>query len=250
MRTYLTYAIGIALMVLFAYMTSYYPQMLSTLFFVYIVAVLGITFLLTGKSAARMVRDIEYISKGKRLFSARKETINKLKILDAEELSRELRGQSTFMAIYFLPMILVLALIFIPGIRDAIIGSLEGLFGDLAHDKHLARFIAYLTFYSLFYVVSLSSMVASKVVQRKYGGMLMVPQSYVVTDRGLILDERTPIKFPLTDAKVSINEKRNFVEIELKSAQQPTGGVVRYRLYTRQPRVLYDILRERLAEQR
>mgnify|MGYP000330093238 CR=1 FL=1 len=246
---HLSYVLGIAAMVAFAYMTSYYPEMLSTFFIAYMGVVLLATLLITGKSASRLVKDLEYVSAGRKIFSAKKDTVNKLKLLDSENLAKELKGQSVLALLYIIPLIVFFAVVFLPGAREGIIGVFRGLFGGFIADEHLLSFMSYLAFYFLFFLFSLCTTLLSRVTYRTLGGMLIVPQKYLVTDRGLILDDRTPLKFPLKDALLKLDERRRFVEITVKSSAQGTG-TVRYRLYTRQPQGLYSLLSKMLSEER
>jgi len=243
MKRYLTYVLGIAAMIFFAYMTTYMPEMLSTLFIAYIGVVMAITFLLTGRSVKKIIEDIEYIQEGKKLFSAKKETVEKLRMMDMPLLKNELKGQGLIFAIYFLPIILVIALIFFPQLRTGMISTLETYVKGYTADEHIARFAAYLGFYFTFYVVSILTLLANRLYQgRGEGGMLVIPSTYVVTDRGVILDERTPVKFPFR-GEVKVNEKRKYVELLVESTGQPgSPQKVKYRLYTRQPRHLYEII--------
>lgn len=246
---YLSYALGLAAMVAFAYLTSYYPEMLSTFFIAYMGVVLLATLLMAGKSASRLVKDLEYVSAGKKVFSAKRDTVNKLKLLDSENLAKELKGQSLLALLSIVPLIVFFAVVFLPGAREGIINIFKGLFGSFVDDEHLLSFMSYLAFYFLFFLFSLCTTLLSRITYRTVGGMLVVPQTYLVTDRGIILDDRTPLKFPLKNALLKLDERRKFVEITVKNPAQGTG-TVRYRLYTRQPQGLYSLLSKMLAEER
>ncbi|MCD6208942.1 MAG: DUF2208 family protein [Thermoproteales archaeon] len=242
MNRYIMYVVGIIATVIFAWLSSFRPDLLSLMFIGYIVIVFGATFLITGKSAARIVKDLEYIEKGQKLFTARKESVNKIKIMDPR-LNEDLKTQGIIMILYFIPTIIIFALVFIPGFRDQFLSSVSSLILPYVGEKQTSLFFAYLTFYGMFYVISIGFNLFSRLFYRGKG-VIMIPSEYVVTDRGIIVDKKTPLKFPLK-GNIHLNESRKFVEIIVDSPQ-PGMQKVRYRFYTQQVKKLYEILRGQL----
>jgi len=106
----------------------------------------------------------------------------------------------------------------------------------------LAHFIAYLIYFEGLFVIT---QVSYWWALRKVGKikMIQMPQSYKVTEKGIVLQGlvgKSAIAFPLPrEARVEVNEKRKFVEIVVEGKR----SVTRLRLYARNPRRLFDILK-------
>ena len=248
MRLIINYIIGIIAMIFFAYVTSHLPQYSSTLFMGYFAVMMVILFLTTGKSATKMVSNIEQIKKSKKIMEIRKETVNKLRILDSNKLAQEMKGQALLSMFMFIPIIFIILIMIMPNLRENIItffGALALKLGQI--DEKTKLFAGYLGFYMIFYIFSISSMIITRLYQKKSGGMLLIPSTYYLSENGLILDERTPILFPLKDSEMTIDEQRKFVEIKtIISLGMGGKSKSRIRLYHPQPKQLYDALKNYL----
>jgi len=102
-------------------------------------------------------------------------------------------------------------------------------------DPRLAVFATWL-------IVFESMFLLSQAMRKVLGGSIepapMVPASYRVTEKGIVLKSglKSVISFPLPEnTRVLLNESKNYVELRL-----PKGSKVR--LYTRKARRLYEIL--------
>ncbi|RLE84804.1 MAG: hypothetical protein DRJ41_02460 [Thermoprotei archaeon] len=234
-RMVINYVVGIVSMVAFAYISSYFPEMFSYLIIAYMVLMMGLILFMTGKSTSRMIKDVSYIEKGNVIAKISKETINKLKSKDIAILSRELSDQGKLMMLSFLPLILFIIIIFFPSLRDVF-----SVVGQLGRTEQERNFLSFLSFYLFIYVLSISSSMFTRIYARRKGGLLMIPSQYVVTDRGVVADKRTPIKIPVEKTKIRYDSKRKFVEIVVPG--QGGSPDSRVRLYSPNPRELYNTL--------
>ncbi|MCE4599413.1 MAG: DUF2208 domain-containing protein [Desulfurococcales archaeon] len=116
---------------------------------------------------------------------------------------------------------------------------------SVGNDK-LAHFIAFLVFFEgLFIINQLSMLWALKRVGRVT--MVNIPQSYVITDRGIVIKGligKTGLEFPLPeDIEVRYDQKRGFAEL-IKHGSRSTTKI---RFYARNPKRVYELLKKGLA---
>lgn len=242
-RMALNYVIGIISMFIFAYISSYFPELFSYLIIAYMVLMTALILFMTGKSTSKMIKDVNYIEKGKVLLKASKEIINKLKSKDISLLSKELSDQGKLMVLSFLPFIIFIIIIVFPSFRD-----LFSVVGSLGRTEQERNFLSFLSFYLFLYLLSILSSVASKIYTKKKGGLLVIPSQYVVTERGIVADKRTPIKIPVDKSRVKCDTKRKFVEVRVSG--QGGSPDSRIRLYSPNPRELYELITtSRLTEE-
>lgn len=245
MNSRATMVLSIVLLVVFAYLSSHFPQHLGTFFIAYFAVALAVTLFMGGRAASALIRDLEYIKKGKVLLSVGKDEVIKLKSKD-KILNDELKRQSTLAFPQFIIFFIMFMILIIPYIRDSIIFHLRNLISIYILDSNLVNFISFLLFYGIFtFVFQISSVYSRKGIE-KMGGKLEVPLFYVVTENGLLLEERIPLKTPLRILDIKVDTRRRFVEFKVRSTM---SGVSRYRLYHEEPRSLEAFLR-RLTEQR
>jgi len=244
MREYAGYVLGLVSMILFAYITSFYPQHSWTFFIIYFILMMAFTFATTGRSASRTIRDLEYVKGGTKLLEAKKHTVQKAKLNDPM-LVQELKGQSALLLLSFVPVAVFMAIVLVPGLRDAIMNGLSGYFRGMG--ERMSLFLSYLVFYLLFYITSLGTSLITRVYYSRQGGMLVIPSTYTVTERGIIIDGRTPITFPLKNSDLRVDQERRFVEVRVRAPLSGGAPVSRLRLYHPQVMQLYKILKERLS---
>ncbi len=232
------YALGIVAMVVFAYISSYYPQYNTEMIIAYFVLMMVMMFALTGKQAGQLMRDMQEIQAAEVVYKVKRETSAKLKEKDYAKLKEEMAGQWKSMLVGFAPLIALLLVFYVPQLRDMFF-SIGGMFTE---DKQLANFISFLILYGIFYMVSMPLSLINMRRQAKQG-TLNVANEYVVTEKGILVDNRLPIKFPVP-GKVEVNNKRRFVEVH--TTQQTMGMKVKtkVRLYTPEPTKLARIIRE------
>ena len=232
------YVLGVLAMVLFAYVSSYYPQYNMEMMVAYFVFLMLIMFAFTGKQAGQMMRDLQEIQAGEVVYKARKETVAKLKEKDFAKLREEMSGQWKMMLVGFLPLLIIILVFYVPPMRAAVF-SLGWYFTD---DKQLANFISFLILYASFYVFSVPFSIYSMGRQAREGA-LSVAGEYVVTDKGILVDNRLPIRFPLK-GKVEVNARRRFVEVHTTQSTMGMEVKTRVRLYSPEPTKLARTLKE------
>lgn len=237
--------LSVALLIIFAYLSSHFPEHLGTFFIVYFVAAMVITLIIGGRTASALVRDLEYIKKGRMLLSVGRDEVAKLRNRD-KTLNDELKKQTLLTVPQIVTFFIIFTILLIPYIRDSIIIFLRNLLHSYIQDPSIVNFVSFLLFYGLFtFIFQVNSLYSRKGMER-LGGKLEVPLFYAITENGLLLEERIPLRAPLRISDVKVDTRRRFVEFKVKS---PLGGVSRFRLYYEDPRTLEAHLR-RLAEQR
>lgn len=235
------YLLGLVLMVAFAYMNANYPDKTWLFFLLYLFTFFGIMILITGRQARNIFRDIEEVKKGEVLYSASTEEVLKLREKDMEKTQGELAAQLKLSLLPFLTLFLFLIVFYIPSLRDAF-GSLGRA---LSSDQKVATFYSFLTMYGLFYALSLTTGMYTRRLQAKTG-TLNIATAYVVTTKGVLVDERLPIKFPIRGS-VTVDSKRKFVELVVKQEVMGSEVKQRVRLYTPEPSRLASLLKGRVA---
>lgn len=238
----LQYGLGVALMLVFAYVNANYPEHTGFIFALYFLVFMGVLLLLTGRQARGILRDIEKVSRGEVLYEVSASEVAKLREKDFEKTRPELAAQVRYAMLPFLTILLFLAIYSLPWVREAFL-DVGRSFTD---DVKLANFISFLALYVIFYAVSVVVGFAAKRSQSRVGS-LQIASRYKVTTQGILIDERLPIAFPLK-AKVSVNSKRKFVELELE--QQVMGSKVkqRIRLYSPEPSKLAALLKPHIQD--
>ncbi len=251
MHRALTYLLSIIAMIFFSYITTYYQQYASMIFLGYFILMMAIMMIAAGKSASKVIKDMNYIQEGKRILEVDSETIRKLKEKDYLVFEEE---KTQYMAnlITFIPMLLIMAIFLIRWLRESLFQGVRAFVGGFVSDEQLAVFASWLVFYSLFFVIAQGSYLITRVYfKTKKLTPLTVASTYTITQKGLIIDNRLPLKFPLKNAKLTINTKRKFVELEIEgipSAGMPSSQVSRIRLYTSNPKDVYKILKDKVEE--
>ncbi|MCD6357563.1 MAG: hypothetical protein DRJ96_01590 [Thermoprotei archaeon] len=245
MRRALNVAMSAVLLLLFSFVTSYYPGYLSLMFILYIVTTLAISLAVAGRGAVRMVRDLEYVRGGKRLLHVSREVVERLRRRD-RELGEELGKQHRASLVQMTVLIAAMTVFLIPSLRDAAIMALRGVFEPLGLDPKMTQFLVFLALYGVFFLASNVASILSSRSLEKLGGPLQVPAFYTVTSRGLILEGRVPIKAPLSPLEVEVNTRRRFLELRVRSPSASglvSSATSRIRLYYENPRELESYLR-------
>ncbi len=233
----LNYILGIVLMFVFAYINTYYVQYSNLLMIAYFVIMGAIMFIFTGRSTSRMLKDIEEIKKGNIIFEVGREEVEKVKLKDMNVLADELKEQGKMTLISMIPVIFIfIILMFNP--RQFLL-SLAKM---LTSNENLVNFMSYIFFYMLLYAVSITSTLFTRFYSKKQRGFLMIPSRYIITDKGIILDGRSSVKFPIKKENIRYDNKRKYVEILTSTTQGGSTIKSRVRLYYSKPKEIYDIL--------
>jgi len=250
MRRALNMLLSLGLILLFSYVTSYYPNYTSLFFILYIVATLLVTVAIAGRGAVRVVQDLEYVRAGEKILHVGRDVVERLRSRD-RELRSELSSQQKAYAMQILVLIVIFSIIALPGLRDQVLGVLRALISTLGLEAKLTEFLVFLVLYLAFFSISsIMNFVVSRNIE-KSGGPIQIPVFYTVTSRGLILEGRTPLRAPLKPTEIRVNTRRRFLELRVRAptpgARAPTS---RIRLYYENPRRLEEHLRKLTEESR
>lgn len=224
---------------LFAYLSSYYPQYVWTFLLLSFVAMLAVTLFASGRAASTLLKDVEHVKRGRVLLSVSRDAVTRLKSKDrvlSEELSKQ--ASANLPQIILLPVLFIVMLI--PAVRDTMIFYVNNLIShfDLSYD--VKNFLSFLLFYGMIMATFQLAFHYSRRKVESLGGKLEIPLFYVVTENGLLLEERIPLRAPLKVLSMRVDTRRRFVELRVRA---PVGGTSRYRLYFDEPRTLEDHLR-------
>jgi len=237
-----SWLLSVALLVLFAYVSTYFPEHVGTFFLVYMLAALAVTAMMAGRSATAIYRDLDYVKSGKLLLSVSSDEVAKLKSRD-RELGRELSEQTKAIVPQLVAPFVIMFALLIPDVREGVLGGLASLVDQLNLSEQAERFLSFLLFYGLLTLtLYLVNYAAGKRLQRA-GGRLEVPSFYLVTDRGLVLEGRVPLKAPISAQSVKVDTRRRFLELQVRTQAGLGGGTSRVRLYCENPRELEALLK-------
>lgn len=231
------YLIGIILVVLFAFINAMFPEQTGLFFLLYFVMFMGLIFLITGRQARGILRDLDHINRGVLIYEAPRDEILKLRERDFQHTRREISAQMKYAMLPFLSMILFLVIYSVPQIRELFMG----IGSSLTQDKQLASFFSFLSLYGFFYAFSVSLGLYARRAQARVGA-LSVATTYRITSAGLIVDERLPVRFPIK-GRVIVNTRRKFVEIETEQSVMGSKVKQRLRLYHPEPSKLASLLK-------
>jgi len=253
MNRALTYIISIVAMIFFAYITTYFQQYVSMIFIGYFVLMMIIMMIAAGRSASKILEEINYIQEGEKIITISKETINKIKEKDPLVFEEE-KSQYYTSLITMIPLLAIMVILFFKGVREGILNEVRSFVGNFVTDEQFALFASWLVFYFMFFIIAQGSYFIGRLYSKvKKTVPLTVAASYTITDKGLIIDNRLPLKFPLKNAKIFLNTKRKFVEIEVKGlkiaapgGQQQTSKI---RLYSHNPKEVYEILKNNIERE-
>lgn len=254
MNGYKQWVMTIVTMTAFAFFSVYLPpEIQSWMFLAYMLVFFGIYMAMAGLGTRKILQDIEYVSKGKLLYEADKKEVFKVKAKDGR-LTEELKEQTKQSMAHFLPMMVYLSIfifiIYVPSIREALITLPYEKLKPIIGDEKLSRFAAYLLFYFILMAIQLIPLRLLSKRGTFRGSQLLMPSKYRVTDRGIVIDDRMAIRFPLSLRTIKVDRSRKFVEIKLKNlpgAPAMQTGEVRLRLYTNKTEELAEILKIKMS---
>lgn len=123
---------------------------------------------------------------------------------------------------------------------------------SLTPDPSLAAFLDFFVmFEGSFFISQAFTLYMRKKLVKKMPSMVIAPRRYLVTDRGISakgFGTTFALKFPLENVAVAFNERRKFVELTIEHPEK-SGASTRIRLYSRNPKRLYEIIRRRVSSQ-
>ncbi len=214
------FAVVIALIL--AYGGAWKGMLFTLLFIVYFAGMIGFSLLM----ARRRGSPVQELEDARVLF--REDNAREVMVQDeglAEEFSahtkmflKSFAGFGAAMVIYWLG-----GMFYQRGV-EALASTLGG---------HLAGFVYWLIVLEVAYVAAYGLGMRMSMSKTAFP---VTPASYTVTEKGIAVKGLGgfAIKFPLEGYEVILEERRGFVEIK--------GEKVRLRLYTRNPRKLYDLI--------
>jgi len=246
------YVLNIVLLEVFVIVSSFVPQYSGMFFIVYFIAIMVVVVFFTGKSARKILRELEELMDAEVLFRARKETIAKLRARD-RGYEKEMGGQAKYQIGYLLLLSFFIFLFSNQSLRSYIAYIAEGIVGK--EDVIMLNFIQYQLLYTLFFLLSF---VGFRFLGKYSKGgptpSLMVPSSYIITSRGIILEDRLPLSFPLKVKNCKINSSRRFLELEFERHPLQSGmtmmastGSFKVRLYAPNPKEVWNIIRNNVT---
>ncbi len=237
-----------ALSVLFAAMFALInvfvpPEYFSYVFTAYIIVIILFSTFMSFRAVRRTMREIEHVNKGKRLYVMQKEEIAKIAYADPcmKEDMLKLAKASTLSLTGMFAMIIVFMLLF-GTLRDLVVNTVAdataAALGELP-----ARFLGFFLLYLLLAILSYAFLLSSQIYARK-AGAVQILQTYTVTERGIVADNRIALRFPLKAKKVIVNRARKFVEIRTHSEALST--VAGIRLYAHDPAALWNAIKNKV----
>ena len=214
-----------------AFFRHYYGYIIALFFIVYFVAMAKLNKSRAGKGK---VSTEEMQSSKKFIEEKNARDI----MMEDKEISKDMAEQMNAMKIMMIPSLIVMVYFFLLWKYVPVIGS------DLTpyvNSHSIAYFIAFLAYFEGSFAITWGS---RWYMMRKTGHMVTynMPTSYTVTEKGILVGGllgQQPISFPFEDnVEINLNEKRKFVEV----VQYKDKNIIKIRLYTKQPKRLYDIL--------
>jgi uncharacterized membrane protein len=213
----------------FALVLSLAPQLYLALVLAYIFGMGAIT-AIQQRRFARSAK-LDDVLSGRKLFEEQKAM--DIAVAD-EELARELTGQVKMLVASFLGLGVAVGIFAaISLVRGQVVQGFTALTGS----EKLANFLYWLLLFEILFIASrAATLLVAKGAQKQQPPL--IPSRYVVTDRGVAVPGviGLALAFPLPSGyEVRVNEKRKFVEIADSRGR-------RLRLYTRNPRRLYELI--------
>jgi len=234
-RRVLQVLLGQVLLVAFAGVNAWLPHYTFILIIGYIVMMMVFIGWQSRKMISKQKEAKMELSKARRIIRIKPSEVTQVMNKDPL-LPKDLKSQFSILLYMFLPFIIIFAL-FAP-LRELILGDAE--------PGSFRTFIGFLVLYEAFFIISMSSRFASAImIKRKGFSMLSVPNEYIITEKG-ILSPNLAVKFPVKVKRIDYNLERGFVEFDMIGSTSVSGGVTRVRLYTRKPKELYEILKDKV----
>ena len=151
------------------------------------------------------------------------------------KLSSELGQQMKTMLYSFatLPLFIIVSM----GYRSYILPYFQ------SSEDIIIRFLGFLIMYEIFVMIG---RLVQLLMMRKSGFTLMIPQKYIVTEKGII-GKGVTLSFPLKNYKIEVNYRRKFVQlVPIKSSSRIKAIT---RLYTKDVERLKKILEKYALEE-
>ena len=247
MKRILQYAFNILLLEIFVLVSAFFPQYSGMFFFLYFIALMGVILLITGRSTRRIIKDLEELTDAEVILKVDQDTVLKLRAKD-RAYKEEMGKQVKYQLMYFMLMIFLIVLFSSGELRATIFSWARFIVGD--KNQVLLNFLQYQILYLIFFAFSFSGYrILGSVSKEKTPFSITVPSRYIVTTKGIIIDDRLPLKFPIEVKNWRVDNSRRFVELELSSHPFAAGGALgtattfRLRLYSQRPRELWDVLK-------
>lgn len=235
---FMQYGLGQILLLGFALMNTWFPQY-TMLFIIFYIVVFGAIMVYYGKKMIKgRIKDMDLVKGGKRIYKAKVVEVKQLMMSDPLLVS-EMKGQ--FLTT-FLPLLSIMAIwLIFPYLRGILVTGEAG---------SITLFIRYAILYELFFVISIISRITQSIMTKHRGyTTLFVLNEYTVTEKGIYSEQGGgfALAFPLKAKKITCNEKRSYVDIDVVQEGGFAGKtIMRIRLYSKKPLELYEKIKERV----
>ncbi|MEM1927247.1 MAG: DUF2208 family protein [Acidilobaceae archaeon] len=180
-------------------------------------------------------RSVDEILAGRRLYEEK--DVTELQTQDQQQLL-ELQDQLRVFTYMNVALLVGLAYFFL---FWGYIPAMAETFSSMTGNEYLGRFLAFLVYLEGFFIINQAS-IQLALSRVKHLTILNVPRSYVVTDKGIVFSgllTKKGIGFPLPEGvSVDMSEQRRFVELTARGKKT----LNKLRLYSRNPRRLYEII--------
>lgn len=228
------------MIVLFSVVAGLYREYYIYVIIAYFVLLPVIISRQTRKRIGREKVSSEEIEAGRRLWEER--DASELLAKDAEYI-REMGEQMKVSTYTMISMPVILGYIYL--YRSMLAKHVR----SMTADPSLAAFLDFFIMFEGSFLMSQAFMLYTRrKFAKKTPSMILAPRKYLVTDRGISakgFGTTFALKFPLENTQIEVNEKRGFVELTM--IQPGKDGVpTKIRLYSRNPRRLYEIIKRRI----
>ncbi len=221
---------GQGIIIVLTVLNAFFPQYLSYWFIIFIVVmVVYMYFMMRSQLKHITSKEAKEIKGGRLLYKPKPDEIRELQVRD-KLLVQELKPMMKFTFLSFI--ILIATFIWYP--------IYFGYANNIAHSGNVdmaTKIALYLIGYETPYAVVMGTNLLSRKGMRE---MVQVLNNYEIYDKGL-LGMGLTIKFPASDLpyEVTVSKSRKFVQFEQKKG----NAVVKYRLYTKSPERVVEILK-------
>gem|GEM_PF-1141365 len=251
--SYKQYLISIGVMQLFVIFSTYFPEYFFYFFITYTILMTVVLVIYVGRRAKPLIKDLETVMQGRAIYKVKREELQEIMLKDPEYLE-VMRKKLKVGVIQWVFFMISLAIFLTPylreglryGITTMLLHSLKGkqipyILGGV---EKLSLLVSYELLYMSFMLIALMMSRIAKILMRDRVGVI-IPNTYTLTDRGIVIDNRIPLKFPIEIINYRI-KRRKYLEIELKEQigrefMQPTR---RIRFYSKSPGKLWTLIRD------
>jgi len=250
--TYRQILISIGLMQLFVLFSTYFPEYYYYLYITFFTITTVIMMVYVGKRARPLLKDLEAIMHGRTLCKIEKKELQEIMLKDPEYLEI-MRRRLKIGVIQWILFIIIFLLFITPFLREWLRYGVGNMLSYLLRDVEIPPIIGGVEKLSLlilnelvYALLMLIPLIMFRASRSLTGGDVdvLIPSSYIITDKGIVLDNRIPLKFPLKIVNYK-TKRRRYLEIELKEevGKEFMQAARKVRLYSKSPGKLWELIR-------